>query len=162
MLGYSGSKASVPTELVLAAESLGYSSVWTAEAWGSDAVTPAAWILAKTNTIKAGTAIMQMSARTPAMTAMTAMTLNHLSEGRFIVGIGASGPPVVEGWYGEPYGKPIQRTKEYVSILKNIFLKMDKQRIYSIQDKLNLRMIIYTIDIKIKAYYLILVIKRKG
>lgn len=123
MLGYSGSKASVPTELVLAAESLGYSSVWTAEAWGSDAVTPAAWILAKTNTIKAGTAIMQMSARTPAMTAMTAMTLNHLSEGRFIVGIGASGPQVVEGWYGEPYGKPIQRTKEYVSILKNIFLR---------------------------------------
>ena len=121
MLGYSGSKASVPTELVIASESLGYSSVWTAEAWGSDAVTPAAWILAKTKTIKAGTAIMQMSARTPAMTAMTAMTLDHLSGGRFIVGIGASGPQVVEGWYGQPYGKPIQRTKEYVSILKIYF-----------------------------------------
>lgn len=125
MLGYSGSKASVPTELVIAAESLGYSTVWTAEAWGSDAVTPAAWILAKTKTIKAGTAIMQMSARTPAMTAMTAMTLDHLSEGRFIVGIGASGPQVVEGWYGQPYGKPIQRTKEYVSILKNIFSRKE-------------------------------------
>ncbi|MEC8148366.1 MAG: LLM class F420-dependent oxidoreductase [Pseudomonadota bacterium] len=121
MLGYSGSRASAPTELVVAAEHMGYSSAWTAEAWGSDAVTPAAWILAKTKTIKAGTAIMQMSARTPAMTAMTAMTLDHLSGGRFIVGIGASGPQVVEGWYGQPYGKPILRTKEYVSILKKIF-----------------------------------------
>ena len=94
MLGYSGSKASVPTELVIAAESLGFSSVWTAEAWGSDAVTPAAWILAKTKTIKAGTAIMQMSARTPAMTAMTAMTLDHLSGGAFYCGywcFGSSG-----------------------------------------------------------------------
>lgn len=121
MLGYSGSRASIPMELVLAAESLGYWSVWTAEAWGSDAVTPAAWVLANTKTIKAGTAIMQMSARTPAMTAMTAMTLDHLSEGRFIVGIGASGPQVIEGWYGQPYGKPIQRTREYISIIREIF-----------------------------------------
>ena len=121
MVGYSGPKVKIPMELVLEAEQLGFDSVWTAEAWGSDAVTPVAWMLAQTTKIKAGTAIMQMSARTPSMTAMTAMTLDHLSNGRFMVGIGPSGPQVIEGWYGDAYGKPLTRTKEYISIMKKIF-----------------------------------------
>ena len=121
MVGYSGPKVKIPMELVLEAEQLGFDSVWTAEAWGSDAVTPVAWMLAQTTRIKAGTAIMQMSARTPSMTAMTAMTLDHLSGGRFMVGIGPSGPQVIEGWYGDAYGKPLTRTKEYISIMKKIF-----------------------------------------
>ena len=108
---------------IKAAESMGYDSVWTAEAYGSDAVTPAAWILANTSKIKVGTAIMQMPARTPACTAMTAMTLNQLSQGRFIVGLGASGPQVVEGWHGVAYGKPITRTKEYITILRKIMAR---------------------------------------
>src|ERR1700740_3166990 len=94
--------------LVLEAEKLGFDSVWTSEAYGSDAVSPAAWMLARTTRIKAGTAIMQMPARTPAMTAMTAMTLNALSGGRFILGIGPSGPQVVEGWRGVSVGRPPQ------------------------------------------------------
>ncbi len=105
------------------AENLGYESIWTAEAYGSDAVTPATWILAQTDTIKVGTAIMQMPARTPAMTAMTAMSLAQMSGGRFICGIGASGPQVVEGWHGVPYGKPVTRLKEYVQIMKLIFAR---------------------------------------
>ena len=103
--GYSGRKIDIPMAAVKAAEDLGYDSIWTAEAYGSDAVTPAAWILAQTEKIKVGTAIMQMPARSPAMAAMTAMTLAELSNGRFIVGLGASGPQVVEGWHGVPYGK---------------------------------------------------------
>ncbi len=121
--GYSGRKMSIPIEAVKAAESMGYESIWTAEAYGSDAVTPAAWILAQTTKMKVGTAIMQMPARTPAMTAMTAMSLAELSGGRFIVGLGASGPQVVEGWHGVPYGKPITRLKEYVKIMKDIFAR---------------------------------------
>ena len=121
MVGYSGPKVKIPMDMVLEAEQLGFDSVWTAEAWGSDAVTPVAWMLAQTTRIKAGTAIMQMSARTPSMTAMTAMTLDHLSGGRFMVGIGPSGPQVIEGWYGDAYGKPLTRTKEYISIMKKIF-----------------------------------------
>ena len=121
--GYSGRRISIPIESVLHAESLGYESIWTSEAWGSDAVTPAAWILAQTKTIKVGTAIMQMPARTPAMAAMTAMTLADLSGGRFIVGLGASGPQVVEGWHGVPYGRPVTRLKEYVEIMKQIFAR---------------------------------------
>ena len=108
---------------IKAAESMGYDSVWTAEAYGSDAVTPAAWILANTSKIKVGTAIMQMPARTPACTAMTAMTLNQLSQGRFIVGLGASGPQVVEGWHGLAYGRPVTRTKEYITILRKIMAR---------------------------------------
>ena len=104
LLGYSGAKLSIPMDTVKHAETLGFDSVWTAEAYGSDAVTPAAWILAQTSKIKVGTAIMQMPARTPAMCAMTAMSLDQLSGGRFIVGLGASGPQVVEGWHGVPYG----------------------------------------------------------
>ncbi|MGD8415866.1 MAG: LLM class flavin-dependent oxidoreductase, partial [Pseudomonadales bacterium] len=105
--GYSGARMSIPIDAIRHAENLGYESIWTAEAYGSDAVTPAAWILAQTEKIKAGTAIMQMPARTPAMAAMTAMSLAELSGGRFICGLGASGPQVVEGWHGVPYGKPV-------------------------------------------------------
>ena len=121
--GYSGRNIDVGIGKIKAAESMGYDSVWTAEAYGSDAVSPAAWILANTTKIKVGTAIMQMPARTPACTAMTAMTLNQLSQGRFIVGLGASGPQVVEGWHGVAYGRPITRTKEYIQILRKIMAR---------------------------------------
>lgn len=121
--GYSGKVVDLQLERIKMAESMGYESVWTAEAYGSDAVTPAAWILANTTKIKVGTAIMQMPARTPACTAMTAMTLNQLSGGRFIVGIGASGPQVVEGWHGVAYGRPITRIKEYTEILRKIMAR---------------------------------------
>ncbi len=124
--GYSPATMSIPMDLILAAEELGFSSVWTAEAWGSDAVSPAAWILAQTEKINVGTAIMQMPARTPAMTAMTAMTLYALSGGRFILGLGPSGPQVVEGWHGVPYGRPLTRTKEYVSIIRTILERKEK------------------------------------
>ena len=121
LLGYSGKQIHIPIELIKQAESMGYDSVWTAEAYGSDAVTSAAWVLAQTTKIRVGTAIMQMPARTPAMCAMTAMSLDQLSGGRFIVGLGASGPQVVEGWHGVPYGKPVTRTKEYIQIMRKIF-----------------------------------------
>jgi F420-dependent oxidoreductase-like protein len=117
---------SVPMDLIKEAESLGFSSVWTAEAWGSDAVSPAAWILAQTEKIHVGTAIMQMPGRTPAMTAMTAMTLYALSEGRFILGLGPSGPQVVEGWHGVAYGRPLTRTKEYISIIRTILAREER------------------------------------
>src|SRR5258706_3791113 len=120
VLPYSGADMSLPIDRVLEAERLGFDSVWTSEAYGSDAVTPAAWVLARTTRIKVGTAIMQMPARTPAMTAMTAMTLDALSGGRFILGIGPSGPQVVEGWHGVAYGKPLLRTREYVEIIRKI------------------------------------------
>jgi F420-dependent oxidoreductase-like protein len=111
----------IDMDRIKAAESMGYDSVWTQEAYGSDAVTPAAWILAQTDKIKVGTAIMQMPGRSPACSAMTAMTLNQLSNGRFIIGLGASGPQVVEGWHGTAYGKPMTRTREYIDIMKKIF-----------------------------------------
>jgi F420-dependent oxidoreductase-like protein len=113
-------------DLILEAESLGFDSVWTAEAWGSDAVSPAAWILALTSKINVGTAIMQMPARTPAMTAMTAMTLYALSGGRFVLGLGPSGPQVVEGWHGVAYGRPLTRTREYISIIRKILERKEK------------------------------------
>ena len=124
--GYSPATMSVPMELIKEAEGLGYDSVWTAEAWGSDAATPAAWILALTEKINVGTAIMQMPGRTPAMTAMTAMTLYAMSNGRFILGLGPSGPQVVEGWHGVAYGKPLTRTKEYISIIRTILERKEK------------------------------------
>ncbi|MGB0619141.1 MAG: LLM class F420-dependent oxidoreductase [Myxococcota bacterium] len=124
--GYSPATMSVPMELIKEAEGLGYDSVWTAEAWGSDAATPAAWILALTEKINVGTAIMQMPGRTPAMTAMTAMTLYAMSNGRFILGLGPSGPQVVEGWHGVAYGKPLTRTKEYISIIRTILERREK------------------------------------
>ncbi|WP_433801294.1 LLM class F420-dependent oxidoreductase [Actinomycetospora sp. CA-084318] len=104
---------------VRAAEELGFDSVWTAEAYGSDALTPLAWLGAATTRLRLGTSIVQMSARTPAATAMAAMTLDHLSDGRVALGVGASGPQVVEGWYGAPYPKPLARTREYVRILRD-------------------------------------------
>ena len=121
LLGYSGKHIHMPIELIQQAESMGYDSVWTAEAYGNDAVTSAAYVLAQTSKIRVGTAIMQMPARTPAMCALTAMSLDQLSGGRFIVGLGASGPQVVEGWHGVPYGKPVTRTKEYIQIMRKIF-----------------------------------------
>jgi len=105
---------------VIEAEQLGFESVWTAEAYGSDALTPLAWWGASTSRIKLGTGIIQMSARTPSATAMAAMTIDHLSQGRFILGLGVSGPQVVEGWYGERYHRPLERTREYVSIVRSI------------------------------------------
>lgn len=123
MTGYAGSTVKIPMDTILHAESLGFDSVWTAEAYGADAVSTATWILAQTSKIKVGTAIMQMPARTPAMAAMTAMSLSHLSGNRFIVGLGASGPQVVEGWHGVPYGKPVTRLKEYIAIMKMIFAR---------------------------------------
>ena len=107
-------------EIVQEAERLGYDSVWTAEAWGSDAFTPLTWIGAHTSKIKLGTAIVQISARTPASTAMHALTLDHLSRGRMILGLGVSGPQVVEGWYGQPFSKPLSRTREYIDIVRQV------------------------------------------
>lgn len=124
--GYSPATMSIPMDMIKEAEQLGFDSVWTAEAWGSDAVSPAAWILAQTDKIKVGTAIMQMPGRTPAMTAMTAMTLYSLSKGRFILGLGPSGPQVVEGWHGVAYGRPLTRTKEYISIIRTILAREEK------------------------------------
>ncbi|MGY9056547.1 MAG: LLM class F420-dependent oxidoreductase [Alphaproteobacteria bacterium] len=118
LLGYSGSDMNVGMDRVLEAENLGYDSVWTSEAWGSDAITPAAWVLAQTSKIKVGTAICQMQSRTPALAAMTTMTLNAMSGGRFILGVGPSGPQVIEGWHGVPYGKPLMRTREYIEIIR--------------------------------------------
>jgi F420-dependent oxidoreductase-like protein len=107
-------------EAIQEAERLGFDSVWSAEAYGSDALTPLAWWGAQTERIRLGTGIVQLSARTPAATAMAAITLDHLSGGRFILGLGASGPQVVEGWYGQPYPKPLARTREYVDIVRRI------------------------------------------
>src|SRR5262245_2287360 len=120
VLGSSSRDGTLPLDRVLEAERLGFDSVWSSEAYGTDAVSPAAWVLARTVRIKAGTAIMQMPARSPALAAMTAMTLDALSGGRFILGIGASGPQVVEGWHGVAYGKPLQRTREYIEIIRKI------------------------------------------
>ena len=104
-------------------ERLGFDSIWTAEAYGSDCLTPLAWWGAATSRVRLGTNIMQMSARTPAAAAMAAMTLDHLSGGRFVLGLGASGPQVVEGWYGQPYPKPLARTREYIEIIRKILAR---------------------------------------
>ena len=111
------------TEAIAEAERLGFDSVWTAEAYGSDCLTPLAWWGASTERIKLGTAIVQMSARQPAATAMAAMTMDHLSGGRFVLGLGVSGPQVVEGWYGMPFAKPLARTREYIGILRDIWAR---------------------------------------
>ena len=103
------------------AEKLGYDAVFTAEAWGSDVFTPLAWIGAHTDRIRLGTGIAQLSARAPTAAAMAALTLDHLSGGRVILGLGVSGPQVVEGWYGKPFGKPLARTREYVDIIRQVF-----------------------------------------
>ncbi|MFN8103871.1 MAG: LLM class F420-dependent oxidoreductase [Acidimicrobiia bacterium] len=118
--GYWGAQAGSFVGIVQEADRLGFHSCWTAEAYGSDAVTVLTWIAAQTENIKVGTAIMQMPARTPAMTAMTAATLDALSGGRMLLGLGLSGPQVVEGWHGQPYGKPLAKTREYVEIVREI------------------------------------------
>lgn len=126
---YFGTKRlDIPLVLVREAERLGFDSVWVTEAYGADAVTVATWLLAHTDKIRVGTGIMQMSARTPAMTAMTAMSLDQLSGGRFIVGLGASGPQVVEGWHGVPYGRPLTRFREYVAIMRLIMARQQPVR----------------------------------
>lgn len=124
-IGYSGGRVELPVDFVLEAERLGYDSVWTAEAYGSDAVTPLAYLAAKTTRIKLGTSIMQLAGRTPAMCAMTMSTLDALSGGRVLVGLGLSGPQVVEGWHGVPYDKPVARLREYVQILRKIWARAE-------------------------------------
>lgn len=121
-IGYSRAQLEIPVKLIQRAEELGYDSVWTAEAYGSDAVTPLAYIAALTKRIKLGTGIMQLAARTPANAAMSAATVDAMAGGgRFIAGLGVSGPQIVEGWYGEPWGKPYYRMKDYVAIMRKIF-----------------------------------------
>jgi F420-dependent oxidoreductase-like protein len=124
MLGYSGAKLRLPVELVQRAEALGFDSVFTAEAYGSDATSPLAYLAAVTTKIRLGTAVMQLAGRTPAMAAMQAATIDELAGGgRFIAGLGVSGPQIVEGWYGQPWGKPYYRIKDYVTIMKKIFAR---------------------------------------
>lgn len=123
-LGYWGAQPSNNIiEVAQQAEQLGYDSVWTAEAWGSDAFTPLAWIGAHTSKIRLGTAVVQLSARTPTATAMASLTLDHLSKGRMILGLGVSGPQVVEGWYGQPFSKPLARTREYIDIIRQVLAR---------------------------------------
>jgi F420-dependent oxidoreductase-like protein len=120
MAGYWGLGQTADDQLALVkeAEAAGYDSVWTAEAYGSDAATPLAWFAAQTERVKLGAAILQMPGRSPAMTAMTAMTLDHLSHGRFLLGLGSSGPQVAEGWHGQRFGRQLARTREYVEIVR--------------------------------------------
>jgi F420-dependent oxidoreductase-like protein len=115
----SGAPSPAALEAVKEAERLGFDSIWTSEAYGCDVLTPLAWWGSQTEKVRLGTAIMQMSARRPTAAAMAAMTMDHLSGGRFILGLGVSGPQVVEGWYGEPFAKPLARTREYVSIVRD-------------------------------------------
>lgn len=122
MLGYSGAEMRLPIERVQLAERLGYDSVWTAEAYGSDAITPLAYIAAHTERIRLGTAVIQLAGRTAANAAMSMATLDKLAGGnRVICGIGVSGPQIVEGWYGQPWGRPYYRIRDYVQIMKKIF-----------------------------------------
>ena len=112
-------------EVIAEADRLGFDSLWTAEAYGSDALTPLAWWGAQTERMRLGTAIAQISARTPAATAMAAITMDHLSGGRFVLGLGVSGPQVVEGWYGQPFAKPLARTREYIEIVRAIWARKE-------------------------------------
>ncbi|MBI2767239.1 MAG: LLM class F420-dependent oxidoreductase [Chloroflexi bacterium] len=121
-IGYSGAEMRVPIERILMAEKLGYDSIWTAEAYGSDAITPLAYVAALTKRIRLGTGIIQLAARTPAATAMAVQTVDALAGGnRFICGLGVSGPQIVEGWYGQPWGRPNTRIRDYVAIMRKIF-----------------------------------------
>jgi F420-dependent oxidoreductase-like protein len=125
-LGYWGSGPPAnATELVAEAESLGFDSIWTAESYGSDALTPLAWWGSSTQQVRLGTSLCQLSARSPAAMAMAAITMDHLSNGRFVLGLGVSGPQVVEGWYGQPFPKPLARTREYVDIVRKIIKRDD-------------------------------------
>lgn len=124
MLGYSGAQLHIPVEKVLHAEEFGYDAVFTAEAYGSDATSPLAYLAGLTKRIRLGTSIMQLAGRTPAMCAMQAATIDALAGGdRFIAGLGVSGPQIVEGWYGEPWGRPYWRIRDYVSIMRKIFAR---------------------------------------
>lgn len=121
-IGYSGAKMDLPIDKVLLAERLGFDSVWTAEAYGSDAISPLAYVAALTRRIRLGTGVMQLAARTPAAAAMAAQTVDALAGGgRFIAGLGVSGPQIVEGWYGQPWGRPYYRIRDYVAIMRKIF-----------------------------------------
>ena len=123
-LGYSGAELNIPLERVQLAERLGYDSVWTAEAYGSDAITPLAYIAAHTDRIRLGTGVIQLAGRTPANAAMAFATLDALAGGnRVICGLGVSGPQIVEGWYGQPWGRPYYRLKDYVQIMKKIWAR---------------------------------------
>jgi F420-dependent oxidoreductase-like protein len=122
-LGYWGQLPGDFLALAKEAEDLGFDSVWTAEAWGSDAFSPLVWIAAHTKRVKLGTAVLQISARTPACVGMTAITIDHLTGGRLILGIGVSGPQVVEGWYGQPFKRPFTRTKEFIEIVRKVIAR---------------------------------------
>jgi len=126
-LGYWGAMAPgmAHVELAKEAESLGFDSVWTAESWGNDAFTPLAWIGAHTSKIRLGTSVAQLSARTPTACAMSVLAMDHMSNGRMILGLGVSGPQVVEGWYGQPYTKPVTRTREYVEIIRKVLARKE-------------------------------------
>ena len=112
-------------ELFQAAERIGIDQIWTAEAYGSDAWTPLAWWGSRTSRIKLGTAVSQLSARPPVTLAMTAMTMDHLTQGRVLLGIGTSNPQVVEGWYGQPYPRPLERTREYINIVRQVIARRE-------------------------------------
>lgn len=113
-------------ELLAEVERLGFDSVWAAESWGSDCLTPLAWWGSRTTKLRLGTNLMQISARTPTAAAMAAITMDHLSGGRFVLGLGVSGPQVVEGWYGQPFPKPLARTREYVSIIRKVLARQER------------------------------------
>ena len=123
LAGQFGPQLKINFEIIEEAERLGYDAVWTAEAYGNDAIVPLSFIAARTTKIGLGTAIMQTPARSPAMTAMTAMSLDALSGGRFRLGLGPSGPQVVEGWHGVAYGRPLTRTREYITIVRKILAR---------------------------------------
>src|SRR5881392_2834787 len=123
-LGYWGAQPPEGVgELVAAAEDAGFDAIFTAEAWGSDAFTPLAWWGKETSRVRLGTSIVQMSGRAPTSIAMHALTLDHLSNGRVVLGMGVSGPQVVEGWYGQPFGKPLARTREYIAIVRSVLAR---------------------------------------
>src|SRR5579863_9181349 len=125
-LGYWGSQPPPhAAQLAVEADRLGYDSLWTAEAYGSDALTPLAWWGSQTERVRLGTALCQLSARTPTAMGMAAITMDHLSQGRFVLGLGVSGPQVVEGWYGQSFEKPLARTREYVDIVRQVVARED-------------------------------------
>lgn len=128
--GFWASSAPAPAtlEAILEAERLGFDSIWTSEAYGCDVLTPLAWWGSQTRDVRLGTSIMQISARRPTAAAMAAITMDHLSGGRFILGLGVSGPQVVEGWYGEPFAKPLARTREYVRIVREVIARREPVR----------------------------------
>ena len=125
-VGYFGPHISEDKDLIKKLDDIGVSCVWTAEAYGFDAVTPLAYFSALTEKMNIGSGIMQIPARTPAMTAMTAVTLDQMAKGRFRLGLGVSGPQVVEGWHGVPYGKPLKKTREYVELVRKIISRDGK------------------------------------